>query len=59
MSQLLKKGTLVRQVVHVIDGTIVGSAVHDDELKYEVEYIGEDGETHRRWFTLEEVEEAK
>ena len=59
MAQLLKKGTLVRQVVHVIEGTIVGSAVHDDELKCEVEYVGADGETHRRWFALEEVEEAK
>lgn len=53
---ILKKGANVRQVVPVIEGVVLQSQIHDDELKYEVEYVGADGETHTRWFLSSELE---
>ena len=52
----LKKGVPVRQRVFVIEGEIIDRQFVDDEVKYNVEYVGADGETHTRWFTASELE---
>jgi len=57
--EILKKLTRVRQVVPVIEGVVVQAAIHDDEIKYEVEWIDAVGDTHRRWFNQSELEELK
>jgi hypothetical protein len=57
--QILKKQTPVRQIVRPIEGIIADQALHDGELRYLVEYTGDDGETHQRWFEQSEVEEVK
>lgn len=59
MPRTLKKGTAVRLVQPVIEGTVKGAMTNGDEFGYMVEYKGEDGETHERFFTVAQLEEVK
>jgi hypothetical protein len=51
-----KVGAQVRQVVPVISGEVVGVAIVDGEVSFEVAYIGADGEPHSRFFGEDEIE---
>ena len=57
--QILKKQTLVRQIIQPIQGKIINQGLHDGELKYLVQFVDKDNETHTRWFEQSEVEEIK
>ncbi len=58
MGMKFKKGDIVRQVVPVIEGEIVSKAIVDDDVQYEVAYIGADGEPHSRFFKEDELKSA-
>jgi hypothetical protein len=51
-----KKGYEVRLIQPVIEGPILSVAIVDDEVQYEVEYVGADGEIHRRFFKEADLE---
>lgn len=51
-----KKGDNVRQVVMPIEGTVATLAIVDDKVQFEVAYTGDDGETHSRFFTEDQIE---
>lgn len=53
-----KIGASVRQVVPVIQGTVVDQKIIDGEVKFCVEYSGPDGEPHQRFFAEDEIEAA-
>lgn len=51
-----KIGALVRQVVPVIEGSVVSVSIVDGEVQFEVAYTGPDNEQHSRFFKEEEIE---
>lgn len=51
-----KRGDVVRQIAPVIQGEIVNMVIVDDEVQFEVAYLGTDGEAHSRFFKEEEIE---
>ncbi|MDZ4328682.1 MAG: hypothetical protein U1A73_27260 [Pseudomonas sp.] len=51
-----KIGAAVRQVVPVIEGTVVDQKIIDGEVKFCVEYSGADGAPHQRYFGEDEIE---
>ncbi|MRV72562.1 hypothetical protein GJ700_12675 [Duganella sp. FT92W] len=55
MPLAFKKGDAVRQVVQVIEGTVVGTCIVDDDVQFEVAYTGADGEPHSRFFAEHEI----
>lgn len=56
--EIIKKGSKVRQVVHVIEGVVIARNMNnvDDELEYLVRYKDKDGEEHERHFAVGEIE---
>jgi hypothetical protein len=58
MPMLFKKGDSVRQVVKPIEGEVVGPAIVDGEVQYEVKYTGEDMEEHSRFFRETDIEKT-
>jgi hypothetical protein len=59
MSIVFKKGDDVVQNIKPITGKVVGQEIVDDEVQYKVEYVTEDGETHRRLFKENEIVKAE
>lgn len=57
MDAPLPKGTIVRQVVPVIEGTISDITFNANLLafQYQVDYVDEAGNRHSRWFSASEV----
>lgn len=56
MALKFKKGDPVRQLVPVIEGTIVEQNITDDEVAYKVEWTDAAGDTSSRWFKESELE---
>lgn len=56
----IPKGAAVRQVVRVIEGTIVERRFRDadDVFEYLVAYLDADGAQQSRWFTDGQIEEV-
>lgn len=54
----IPKGTVVRQVVPVVTGTVAGYAVDGESGKVQVlvEWTCDEGHVHSRYFTEDEVE---
>lgn len=57
----MKKTDLVEVKTFVIKGEIVEKKFNEDtdKFQYKVEYKGEDGETHSRWFEEDQLILAK
>jgi hypothetical protein len=55
MPMAFKVGQTVKQVVPVIQGPIIGVAIVNDEVGYEVAWTAEDGD-HTRFFTEAQLE---
>lgn len=58
MALKFKKGDRVSQIVPVIEGEVVNSAIVDDEVSFLVAYEDLDGVVHERWFKDSELEVA-
>lgn len=56
MALKFKSGDDVRQIIHPIEGKIVGKAIVDDDVQYLVEWTDKDGERCQRYFREEEIE---
>lgn len=46
----------VRHVAPVIEGKVVDRALVGDDVQFLVEYTDTTGETHKRWFSGDEIE---
>ncbi|MFA6039893.1 MAG: hypothetical protein WC733_00135 [Methylophilus sp.] len=57
----IKKGSLVEVKTFVIKGEIVEKKFNEetDTFQYKVEYKGEDGETHSRWYEEDQLKLTK
>jgi hypothetical protein len=51
-----KAGDPVRQVVPVIEGTVVGPVIQDGDVAFEVAYTDADGNQQVRTFTEDQIE---
>ena len=56
MAIAFKRGDTVKQVLPVLQGTVVESKVIEDDICFLVSYVGADGESHERWFKESELE---
>ena len=56
MPMKFKKGDAVRQVVKPIEGPVLGVAIVDDVVQYEVGWTDDAGEAHSRYFTEEQLD---
>lgn len=51
-------GTKMRLKIHPIEGVITEKRFDPDgKIECRVPFMGEDGENHERWFTLDQLEE--
>lgn len=57
----IKKGATVRLKMPVIEGIVSERKFDDDtdQMQYAVNYVGEDGEAHQRWFGEAQLEVTK
>lgn len=51
-------GKEVRQIVPVIQGSILKASVEGGELMYLVEYADQNSQLQRKWFKEDEIEEV-
>ena len=56
MPALFTSEQAVEVIQPVIRGKIISKAIVNDELQYLVEYPGEDGEMHRRFFLEQQLQ---
>jgi hypothetical protein len=56
----MKKGDSVEVITFVVKGEIVEKKFNEalDSFEYRVEYQGEDGETHTRWYNENQLKLA-
>ena len=59
MAAKFKRGSMVSQIVPVIEGSVAEIKFVEDDICYLVEFSGIDGEQHSRWFKEEELEELE
>jgi hypothetical protein len=54
----MKKGDLAKQVIHPIEGVVIGKQFLEDSdiFQFCLEYTGADGEVHQKWFDEGELE---
>lgn len=52
----LKKGTPVRIVQKPLNGTVLHAETNGDEFGYRVAYTNDEGESHERFFTVDQIE---
>lgn len=55
MALAFKPGDQVVQKVKPIEGVVKGPEIVDGDVKFAVEYTGEDGEVHTRVFGEDEI----
>lgn len=58
MGLKFKTGDVVRQVVPVVQGTVVSKQIIDDDVHYTVRWTDSAGDTHERPFAESEIEAA-
>ncbi len=55
----IKVGSTVRVVQPVLEGEVLRMDTNGSEFGYQVRFTTPDGQTHERFFTVEQIEEVQ